>query len=1204
MGDSYHGYRKDQSVKTRTGALGLALLFIITFTVQVSAITNLEALHEGQTIYGFKVMNVYENGAGKAMGARFVSDRYGFIIDLLQIQSVPQAFFWIKTPPTSSMGEPHACEHLLLGKGNRGRYVASLEDIALANSSAYTAQIRTCYHFNTTAGEETFYQIFEAKLQALLHPDFTDEEIRREVCHLGVVVDEQDQTLSIEEKGTVYTEMVSSFEKPWYHFAHPLNLMVYGDNHPLSYISGGDPAAMRRMAPQDMWRFHEDYYHLANMGTIASIPDEVPIESFLKQMSQILYRCQSSPDSSPRVGIGAYNFPPIHMAPPGTVEITSYPSEKKTDPGYIMYAWPADLELGYTDKFVLELFLEAFASGETSNLYDLFINSRTRKVDFGGNYIFSGLDSDLGNSVYLGFVGIDNEYISEMMLDSIETLIMDEMKQVHDFQDGSEELAEFNDRVKSRLERNKKQIDHYLNSPPMFGFRSGVGSRWLSLLEDLEEEEGFRKSLVMKNRFAYAESLLALNNNFWDDYIDRWRLLATKPYAVGAAPNPELLTREAEGKKERIAGYVDYLKRRYGVTDSAEAIAKYKEEFDRKTAELEAIAGKQELPGFIDNPPMTLDDQLNYEIITLPGSIPLVASTFENMISSEVGIAFGLDVIPESLLVYVPYLPRVLTDIGVIVDGKVVTYDEMVERLRKEVLGLHAHFDHSDQTDRIELILVGRGGNLEELKNALSWMGAGLYSPYLSTDNLPRMVDLIDQSLISYRNRMKGAEEGWVDSPARGYRYQVNPLYISTGCFLTQTHHYQRLKWLLTDPGNQEERQELDSFIKALRQHGGGKDRAGLMEFLTAIENWEEAPDQAVIRSFEPNILDFSDASKRNAIEITKAFKITLAEIPDANLADDWVYLCDQTEADIMVKPEVTIAKLNAVLELIRKADNARMFMISNSADREATMGMIQEFVGELDSAPPSIHQRYASTNRVVERFRSRHPGVDKPVYVGLVHEGTRNGVLIFSARHAEVYDTSQTAVLDCLSGKLYGGGGPHGLFMKTWAAGLAYSNGYSFRQSTGRVGYYAERCPDVAETMRFVVNQLEDADPDRSLTDYAIAQVFGNSRAPSRYEQRGEAMAADLADNITSEVVKNFRQKVLAQKDRKDLYHELKSRMERTYGPVMIGYGPPLSESEDGNFFLIGPESQFKSLEDYIETTEGRQNVYRLYPRDFWLTR
>jgi len=193
--------------------------------------------------------------------------------------------------------------------------------------------------------------------------------------------------------------------------------------------------------------------------------------------------------------------------------------------------------------------------------------------------------------------------------------------------------------------------------------------------------------------------------------------------------------------------------------------------------------------------------------------------------------------------------------------------------------------------------------------------------------------------------------------------------------------------------------------------------------------------------------------------------------------------------------------------------------------------------------------------------------------------------------------------LLKTLSGKLYTGYGPHGLFMKTWAAGLAYSNGYRMSESTGRATYYAERCPDVSETMRFVVKELKEAEADPGLADYTIAQVFGSSRAPERYESRGAAIADDIADGITADKVSAYRQHILDIRTKNDFYREIKSRMEDAYGSVLIGYGKPLAESTDGNFFLIGPEAQFKSLEKYIKEAEGEQTVYRLYPRDYWLT-
>ncbi|MBD3257366.1 hypothetical protein GF377_02945, partial [candidate division GN15 bacterium] len=534
----------------------------------VMADEYLEQLEQGQEVKDFRVANVYENGAGQAIGARFVSKDYGFIIDLMRIQSVPQAFYWIKTPITSSKGEPHACEHLLLGKGNRGRYVAALEDMSLGSSTAYTQQYRTCYHFNTIAGEETFYDLFEAKLDALLNPDFTDEEIRREVCHIGVTENPETGELQIEEKGTVYTEMVSAFEKPWYHTYGQLNRMVYGKDHPLSLVSGGDPDVMRSMVPEDMWSFHEGTHKLSNMGAIVSIPGSIPIERFLEQMNQTLERVQDFKSEGDLVGISAYDFPPVSPAAKGATKLVGYPSDKTEDPGYLLYAWPVQPELEYREEFMMETFLDAFANGQTSDLYNLFINSEKRAIDLGANAVFGAADTDIGFSTWFGITGVNNSFVTEKMLDSVETMITTAIEEIRNYEDGSPELQEFNDRVKSRLVASRKQIEDNLNSPPMFGFRRGPAGAWLSLLSSLEQAPGFRKSLSMTERFDYADSLLASGNNIWRERIDQWRLLTVEPYAVGAKPDPGILAKNAEAKEARLAGYVEDFKQEYGVTDA------------------------------------------------------------------------------------------------------------------------------------------------------------------------------------------------------------------------------------------------------------------------------------------------------------------------------------------------------------------------------------------------------------------------------------------------------------------------------------------------------------------------------------------------------------------------------------------------------------------------------------------------------------
>jgi Zn-dependent M16 (insulinase) family peptidase len=1181
--------------------LGMALAAMLVIISQTGAITSFETLKEGQKINGFTALNVYLNGADRAMGARFISDKYHFIVDIMQIQSVPQGFFWVKTQPTSDKGQAHTCEHLLLGKGNRGRYVAALEDMSLGNSTAFTGQLRTCYHFNTIAGGETFYNILEAKLMAFLHPDFTDEEIRREVCHIGVVEDPETGRLGLEEKGTVYTEMVSAFEKPWYYYYEAMNDMLYGKDHPLSYTSGGRPEALRTLTPEDLRSFHRANYHLANMGIIVAIPDDISPDDFLRRLGAILERCQEVPTTSDNIGMDKYALPDPKPAPFGRSTIITYPSENEQDRGDMYFSWPARLSLDNDREMLLELFMLVFSGGTTSNLYDIFINSETRRVDLGASFVGGWVSNDLGRPVWITLNGLDKAYVTTDMVDSVRSMTMREIKRIYDFADSSEDLLAFDKRVEGRLIQERKNAEDYLNKPPMFGFRSGSAGGWLMNLMTLEKEKGFRKSLIFKNDFAYAESLLATRENIWKGLIDDCHFLDTKPYAVGTLPDPGMVTAAKEEKSARIDGYINEFKMKYGFEDDQEAIARYKAEFDRKTEALEKIAASQPLPDFMDNPPMTLDDQLEFETITLPSGIPMVASTFENMNSSTVAIALRLDVVPESLLVYIPILPGVMTSIGVIEDGAIVPYQEMKERLRKEVLDLRARFDQGFQSGRIELVLLGAGSNLDELRNCLHWMELSLYSPYLSTDNIPRLTDILDQQLIALRNVMKGDEENWVSYPSYAYRFQDNPLFLTTNNFLTKVHHLHRLRCMLTDPGNQEDQKALAGFIDALARYGADKSRAELLDQLDLMTGNEATVTDSA--GFHPMPGELSEHAAENARYVARAFKATLPDIPDANLQEDWLYLCRETKSDMLIPPEKAIDGFKAVLNLICKVDNARMFMISNSSNRRATQEQINAFVARLDSGHPSVRQEYDHTRRILARLKSRVSDVDRPVYVGLVHEGTANGVIMGAARFAPEYDTSTNSVLDCLAGKMYGGGGAHGLFMKTWGAGLAYSNGYNINESNGRMSYYAERCPDVAETMRFVVNELKNAKPDSSLVDYAVAQVFLRSRAASTYEARGETMAADLADGLTPERVAAFRSKVLQLRHSEGLYEKLFDRMEDVYGRVLIGYGKPLAAEKDAYFFVVGPEEQFQSLENYIEKTEGKQPVYRLYPRDFWLT-
>ncbi len=66
------------------------------------------------------------------------------------------------------------------------------------------------------------------------------------------------------------------------------------------------------------------------------------------------------------------------------------------------------------------------------------------------------------------------------------------------------------------------------------------------------------------------------------------------------------------------------------------------------------------------------------------------------------------------------------------------------------------------------------------------------------------------------RQWMQYPEETWVNNPANSYLKQDNPIYLSAFSFLTQAHNAQRLRWMLKDAGNAENRQSIDAFLTKL----------------------------------------------------------------------------------------------------------------------------------------------------------------------------------------------------------------------------------------------------------------------------------------------------------------------------------------------------------------------------------------------------
>ncbi len=450
------------------------------------------------------------------------------------------------------------------------------------------------------------------------------------------------------------------------------------------------------------------------------------------------------------------------------------------------------------------------------------------------------------------------------------------------------------------------------------------------------------------------------------------------------------------------------------------------------------------------------------------------------------------------------------------------------------------------------------------------------------------------------RTRMNGAEEGWVTDPAAIWDHQSNPLLAHTSSFLTRAHDVHRLRWLLrAAPGP---RAPVFGFLHALADAGDSGRKALETMLATPADDqaWPRALHQARDRYAK-----LTGDDEQLADDALSDLGELLGNLPDDSLASDWRYLCEQIGGDLATDPAQVLKQLDEVRAASLHRGSMRLFAVGSTPVEQATAGDIEAWVaGMPEGVAPA--QSYSTARFILARLRQRVPTAVHPLFVGLVNRNTQSGVFVNSAPGWHYSTRDDEELLRYLSSNLYTGHGAHSIFMKTWSAGLAYSNGLRGTLSQEQIRYYAERCPELPQTLHFVIGELTKAREDPTLVDYAVAQSF-NSRVAGSFEGRGEQMAANLADGITPEMVRGFRDKLMALRteygDR--LSHELFTRMPEVYGMVLPGYGAKSADVEGAVYFAIGPESQLDKYQEYLTAVEGADAVlYRLYPRDFWVPR
>src|SRR4030095_5553703 len=89
------------------------------------------------------------------------------------------------------------------------------------------------------------------------------------------------------------------------------------------------------------------------------------------------------PDAAPRPPVSLDDVPNPQPAAPGSIRIDEYPQRNDNQPSPLALVWPANRAFDANEELLAQLFFANVAGDATTNLYKLFIDGRTRKLDIG-----------------------------------------------------------------------------------------------------------------------------------------------------------------------------------------------------------------------------------------------------------------------------------------------------------------------------------------------------------------------------------------------------------------------------------------------------------------------------------------------------------------------------------------------------------------------------------------------------------------------------------------------------------------------------------------------------------------------------------------------------------------------------------------------------------------------------------------------------
>lgn len=1148
--------------------------FLITLTLFLTASpgwgtkpVDFTTLTRGQRLGAFTTRALFLDAVDQPMGARFIHDN-GTTLDVLLFDSVPQLSLTFRTMPISDRGEPHTGEHLLLGKGRAGKALSTLHPMRLAIDTASTHQDRTVYQYRTVAGPAAFDELLEETLKALIHPDFTDEEVRREVAGWDVVLAPNGKR-RLEEKGTVYTEMITSSEMAGNVNWFQLTRMVFGVDHPLTRVAGGLPEGIRVLTVDNIRSYLAQRYHLGpGLSVIVGLPRTWVVSDFLRRLEQIFQKVEPSPPSCVQDVI-----PAARPEAEGSRRIGAYPSEDQASAQTVLFAWRALETLPMEQSVRLGLLLGVLAGGETSYLYRDLVDPKTRTVRTTVTGVSGYLDYPPMAIPTISVYGVPATTITTSSLDILQEKLHSRIAWIRDLRDGSPELMETLEKAKSLVASTRRGLLMSMQGPPGFGTRPGsIG--WHEYLDRLVSGGGFRLSISLSQIYERVSADLRAPRNFWAPLVLESHLM-NRPYISVVRPDPQLITRRSAEKAERVTRQEAAVRKRFENADLETALRKFQEEIDAGSRVLDERDRAIGRPTFVSDPPLSLDD-LKAHRERLPWGRSLVRVPFDSTPFTTIRLAFDMTGLPSGDSDLLPLLDWAFTDLGVRTrSGETLDYAASYQRISAQIYSLGSFMDTNNRTGRYELVLSATASTPEEVDRAIEWMEDYLTRRVRAAMAPERLLDLVAKTCSGYQKAYDGSETGLSANAVWGLENQDRSLSMILRAPFTLQYY-------------------LDRIHVRLR----ARDPAWKKTALTRIDSILGLLATTTKEAINALVVEQDD-------ELGRALRFHVAHLPPESWREDLVELLSAWRQEITKTGPSLESRLDALLDSVLVRPRVRVTLVGRPSNLDRAQARLKTVIERLPWQERLNGAEPKSKPLVLSRLLQRKAWLDterSPTHVAVIHKGAKSGTVEVTAPSPTYHQSTPEAATMLLALGVLGGTAPHGIFSKTWSAGLAYSNGVGFNLKSGRCVYSANRCPDPARTVRYVVGLVKDAKlTDPTLLDYALSLAFGDYRGADDFASRGIAQANDFEDGLSPEVVRAFKGQLLRTARDPSTLEAVRKALPSALGRLLPGVGPRQGGALGVVSCVVGPEDMLARYESFLKESGEKDPLVRLYPRDFW---